>query len=249
VHVRDLHASDHTERGARRESGSRVVGVHVDLERRGIADDEERVSELLEAPLDRRGVEVRTLDDEHRAVAVARELLVNRLEAEPLAIDRRIGERLPRNCESDAAHDLDETRAARVHDSGRRQDLEVLRCAGERRLASRQHCLKEGVRRLGVLCRPFRLLRHLPEHRQHRPFNRLPHRSVGGVARRPEGASEKGQSRVVVLGHDLCEAADDLREDYPGVSPRGEERRARDLLGQKRSLLGPRSLDRLHDAS
>ena len=63
------------------ERPARLVGVDVDLQRARVADDEQRVAERLELGLERVGVEALALDHEHRAVAVARELLVDRLEA------------------------------------------------------------------------------------------------------------------------------------------------------------------------
>ena len=59
-----------------------VVGVDVHLERRRVADDEQRVAEPLELALERVRVEVVALDDEDRAVAVLGQLLVDRVEAD-----------------------------------------------------------------------------------------------------------------------------------------------------------------------
>ena len=84
VHVRDLDTGDRAARDAERERAPGIVGVHVHLERGAVADDEQRVPERLELGLELVGVELASLDDEHRAVAVARQLLVDRLEPELL---------------------------------------------------------------------------------------------------------------------------------------------------------------------
>ena len=53
VHVRDLDAADRAVRDAERQRAARVVGVHVHLQRGAVADDEQRVAELLELALER----------------------------------------------------------------------------------------------------------------------------------------------------------------------------------------------------
>ncbi len=74
VHVRDLDAFDHADAGPDVERAAGVVRVDVDLERLGVADDEERVAELLELLLDCVAVQPVPFDDERRAVPVLREL-------------------------------------------------------------------------------------------------------------------------------------------------------------------------------
>ena len=58
VHVRDLDAVDRADRAADRERGAGIVGVHVHLDRGRVADDEQRVADLLELLLERLAVEV-----------------------------------------------------------------------------------------------------------------------------------------------------------------------------------------------
>ena len=48
VHVRDLDLLERADGGAERERRTRLVGVHVHLQRRRVADDEQRVAERLE---------------------------------------------------------------------------------------------------------------------------------------------------------------------------------------------------------
>ena len=100
VHVRDLDAADRAARGAERERAARIVGVDVHLQRRAVADDEQRVAELLELGFELVGVEALALDDEHGAVAVARQLLVDRFEAELAVV---LGRRRQRHGRSSAA--------------------------------------------------------------------------------------------------------------------------------------------------
>ena len=57
VHVRDLDALDDPERSSRPQRGSGVVRVDVGLQRARIADDEQRVAERRQLPLERRCVE------------------------------------------------------------------------------------------------------------------------------------------------------------------------------------------------
>ena len=82
VHVRDLDPLERRRRAVPSESAAPgVVGVDVHLERARVADDEQRVAERLElAARARRASRSLALDDEDRAVAVARELLVDRVE-------------------------------------------------------------------------------------------------------------------------------------------------------------------------
>ncbi len=118
VHVRDLDALHHADGGAERECLARIVRVHVHLQRAGVADDEERVADLLELALERVLVELLALDDEHRAVAVLGELLVDRIESERLRLERHLGELLPGRAVDHAACDLDEPGSSCVDDSG-----------------------------------------------------------------------------------------------------------------------------------
>src|SRR5581483_6820334 len=76
VHVRDLDSVDRAQARPEREGGARIVGVHVHLQRALVSDDEQRVADLLELLLEPFAIELRALDEEDRAVAVARELLV-----------------------------------------------------------------------------------------------------------------------------------------------------------------------------
>ena len=82
VHVLDVDLLDDAERRGEREHPAGVVGVDVNLHRARRADDEERVAEVAELALDRVGIDLLALDEEARAVPVARELEVDRLDRE-----------------------------------------------------------------------------------------------------------------------------------------------------------------------
>ena len=109
--------------------GARIVGVDVHLERAAIADDEQRVAEPLQLALERVGVERVALDEEGRAVAVARELLVDRVDACLLGVDGgRLRRLLARRRGDHAAQDLGEPCSARVDDPGLAEHVELLGC-------------------------------------------------------------------------------------------------------------------------
>ena len=120
-------SSMHPDRGRRGESRSRVVGVHVHLERRLVTDDEERVAEPPELLLERDGIETVALDDEPRAVPEARELLVDGVDPELGRQDGSGRDRLAVRRERRAAHDLDEPGASGIDDTGSRENVEELR--------------------------------------------------------------------------------------------------------------------------
>ena len=102
---------------SRGESRSRVVGVHVHLERRLVTDDEERVAEPPELLLERDGIETVALDDERRAVPETRELLVDGVDPE-LGRENGSGRDRPAVGGRRAAHDLDEPGASGIDDTG-----------------------------------------------------------------------------------------------------------------------------------
>src|SRR5262249_61020919 len=98
--------------GGERGRGARVVGVDVPLERVRVADDEQRVAERLELGFEPRRIEV-ALDDERRAVAVARELLVDGVDRHLRRL-RRSGHLLTGGDCGEAPRELDQPGTARV---------------------------------------------------------------------------------------------------------------------------------------
>ena len=174
------------------ERGAGIVGVDVHLQRGLVADDHQRVAELLELAPRARGVEPLALDDEDGAVAVAGELLVDRVDADVLepgrkraAAPRRSPPRSGRGrARASPAPPASTTPASR----------RISRYCGVRASASspRRTSARSRSRDGQVGRRPrLRLLGELADHRQHRPLDRLAHRAVGGVARRAERPRER----------------------------------------------------------
>ena len=91
------------------------------------------------------------------------------------------------------------------------------------------------------------LLGELADHRQHRPFDRAPHRAVGGVARGAEGAADRRGVEQPGLAERLGGAAQDLGEDHARVAARAHQRRPRQLLRERGAVGGGRGLEHLHD--
>ena len=209
---------------------ARVVGVHVHLERRRVADDEERVADPLELTLERVLVELLALDDEHRAVAELGELLVDRVEAERLRLDRSLGELLAGCAVDHPARDLDEPGASGVDDAGVAQDVEHLGRARDRVLAGGEDRAQQVVGRDATVLLPLALLGHLADDGEHRPLDRALHGAVGRVAGATKRAAQQRRAHALVLAEHLDEPADDLREDHAGVPARPHERRTRDVL-------------------
>ena len=138
MHVADLDAADHAGGGADAQRAARVVGVHVRLEGRRSADDEHAVAERRERAGQRVPVDRVALDEEARAVAVARRLGVHRVERDggsELGIDRRRRRRLAADAGEQTAQELDEPGAAGVDDAGLAQSRQQLGRARERALA------------------------------------------------------------------------------------------------------------------
>ncbi len=182
VHVRDLEAADRTARDTERQSAAWIIGVNVHLERALVADDEQRITDLLELGLERRQVEIVTLDDEDRAVAKAGKLLVNRVEADPFFKDWRVGKRLAGDDRGDPAHDLDEPCRTGVDDARLAQHGQELARLRDRLVADRDDLGQRQPALGGVSQRADR--------GQHRPLDRFLHRPVGRVARRPKRPGE-----------------------------------------------------------
>src|SRR5438874_4594141 len=124
MRVCDLDALEHADRGARGERRTGIVRMQVDLERALVPDNDERVAERLELRLERVKVEPVAFDDENCAVAEFRELLVDRAVRELLGLGR-LRERLAGDGSRQAAHELEQSRAARVDDTCVAQNVEV----------------------------------------------------------------------------------------------------------------------------
>ena len=121
--------------------------------------------------LERVLVERLALDDEDGAVAVLGELLVDRVEAERLRLDRHVRELLARRAVDHPARDLDEAGAAGVDDARVAQDVEHLGRAREGVLAAREHGAQQLVGRSAACSFLLALLGHLADDREHRPLD------------------------------------------------------------------------------
>jgi len=101
-----------------------------------VADDEQRVAQRLQLGLEGLPVEPLALDDEDGAIAVARELLVDRVETELLPVLRRLGDRFAGDPRGEATDDLEQACAAGVDDARLSQDGELVRRPRKRVLAA-----------------------------------------------------------------------------------------------------------------
>ena len=222
-----------------------LVGVHVHLVCGRVSDDEERIAESLQLALELLAHEAVALDDERRAVAELRELLVDRVDAE-LGARRRLGDRLAGGRRGNAAEDLDEPRAAGVDDACVPQDVEHVLRACERLLAGMHELdeeLFDRLRPVGSLGR----LRDLPDHRQHRPLDRMAHGAVRGVARAPKRPRERCGVDFALTADDLGESAHDLGEDHTRVTARPHQRGTRELLREPCPVGRGRVLEHVDD--
>ena len=232
---------------ARGESEPGVVRVDVHLERSLVADDEERISEWLEHALQGRLVEALPLDDEYRAIAIGRELQMDRVEAQSLARDGSIRNLLAGHAERETARDLHEPRGACVDDTRVAEDVEHLGRALHRVLPAGEHRGEELRRREAPVLLPLPLLGHLANDGEHRSLDRTLDGPVRGIARTPERAAQARSAHVVGAAEHVDESAHDLREDHAGVPPSAHQRRTRDLLRDRLAPLGARRVERLDD--
>ena len=83
----------------------------------------------------------------------------------------------------------------------------------------------------------LRLLGHLADNREHRPFDRLRHCAVRGVAGPAERSRQRRRVELLGLGDDLGEAAQDLREDDARVAAGAHQRCARQFVRERREIV------------
>ena len=93
AHVGDVELRDLARVPEQRHRVLRLVGVDVDLQRHLVADDEDRVAELLQERDEGAALEARSLDDEVRAVPVAAVLVVGPRVAGRRRVVRDLGRR------------------------------------------------------------------------------------------------------------------------------------------------------------
>ena len=247
VHVRDLDAFDRSETCPDTECASGIVRVDVHLQRFRVADDEQRVTELLHLRLDRIAVEVVAFDHERRAVAVLRELLMNRVDVQLFAFERRVGQTFAGDSRSDAAHDLEQTRSARVDDSRLAEDGELFGRARDGLLPAPDEP-REQLRDV-VVVRVLALFRQFTDDGEHRSLHRLAYGAIGGVARGLKGLRDDARVDRSFAAEHLRSTANDLRQDHAGVAARTHQRRARDFLDEPGPVFGVRLLELVDDGA
>jgi hypothetical protein len=123
VHVLDVDLLDHAALGRERQSGAGLVCVDMHLDRARAADDEERVAELRQLALQLLGIDRLALDEERRAVAVARKLLMHGVERDPARNRLELGERLAADVRRNPAQDLQHAGSARIDHAGLSEDV------------------------------------------------------------------------------------------------------------------------------
>ncbi len=234
VHVRDLDAADHAARDPERQRAAGIVGVHVHLERARVADDEQRVADPLQLALETVGVEPVALHHEDGAVAVLRELLVDRLDAELAIVHRRLRQRRAVERRRNAADDLDQAGGARIDDSCLAEHRQHVARPLDRVVPARDDRLQVSPVLRGV--------RHRGDRGEHRPLDRLLDRAVGGIRRRAEDPRE-----LVGLRERVGGAAHDLREDHARVAAGAHQRGPRHLLREAWPVVRPVARERFGD--
>ena len=198
--------------------------MDVRLERRAVADHEQRVAELVELAFDVCGIEAFALDHERRAVAEAGELLVDGLLREGGGL-RGFGQLLSPGGGRHPAQDLDQAGRARVHNSGSAEDIELLLRLGDRLVAAADESFEQIRRVEGGGSLRFGLVGELADDREHRAFDRLAEGLVGRVRGAAEGSGDRGGVDLTGRGELIRSAADDLRQDHAGV-PAGAQKRS-----------------------
>ena len=157
---------------------------------------------------------------------------------------RLLGQRLSGDDGRDPTQQLDEARGAGVDDAGLAQNVELLLRASDGFFSAGHQELEQ----FGDRPRLLRLggLRKRANRGQHRPFDRLAHRPIGGVraaAQRP--SVDRFNPGSAFARQRFGEPADDLGEDDAGVPAGAHQRRTRRLARDRRSVLGGRGFERL----
>ncbi len=234
--------------------------MDVHLQRRGVADHQDRVADLLEHADEVGGLQVRARDREVRAVVVLARLVLGQVEvADRRCLVGELGRVLSAQGGDQPGDDHGQPVGPGVDHARLAQDLELLGAALDGFLArlqrSFQHVgeqhvllLRARVARQPLALHVGQVLRHAVGHRpdrgEHRPLGRVAHGLVGRVGR--AGKSGGHQDRVDQLarprGQLLGRAADDLGEDHARVPAGAEQRRAGDHRDQ---LVAPDLVDHL----
>ncbi len=229
------------------ESRAGVACVDVHLQRLGVADHQERVPEALELVLDRAGVEVFSLDHERRAVPVARELMVDRLDADLPELGCSLRKRLAGDGCGKAADDLEQAGTPCVHDTSLAQNGELVGRSRDRLLPTADERGEQVGDREPLVGERLCLLRKFADDGEHRPLDGVADRSVGGVACRAEGTRQPARVDLRRPAKGLGRPAEDLGEDDAGVAACAHQGGPAQLLHDLGPVGRGRAFDLLHD--
>ena len=250
MHVGNLDALDRAHRRAEGECGARVVGVDVHLERRLVADHDERVAEGVELRLELVAIERVPLDHEDGAVAVAGLLEVNGVGARRRDSRGRCRYGFAGDGAGESSEELDEPRTACVDHARLSEDAELLGRAGDRLIPVAYELDEQFAERLGVDGAPLRFFRELADDGQHRPLDRPADGSVGGVGGSAQRAGgERRADPIRHFGEDVGDASHDLGEDHAGVAAGSHQRRPGDGVRERGPIARLRRSDRLRDGT
>ena len=158
---------------------------------------------------------------------------------------RGFGKWLAGDRRSKAAHELEQSGAARIDDTRLSEDVELLLRLGDGRLTAPDERLEQIGGGVGGTA--LRFLGECADHGQHRSLDRLVDAAVGLVACLPERAGDRVGVDRVGLTEDVGGATDDLREDHAGVPACAEQRRAGHLAGELFAIGGRGGVERLDD--
>jgi hypothetical protein len=158
-----------------------------------------------------------------------------------LFLERSLRDRFARERGGDAAHDLQQPSASSVDDARVSQDVEQLGRSLDRVGPTKHDGRQQLARTTGDV--RLRLLCHFADNREHRPFDRLCHSAVRGVAGPTERPRQRRRVKPLGLGDDLGEAAQDLREDDAGVPAGAHQRCARQFVRERREIVRGRRVE------
>jgi hypothetical protein len=232
--------------GEERERRFGVVGVDVDLERRAVTHDEDRVAQPLERLREARGLEAGADHREVRAEPIRRAGVLG-VGHPGRRVVRERRRRVAAQRRDHAREDDDDAVATRVHDAGLAEHRQQVGPAPQRGLAGRDRALervgdeavlqrRRGVgveaqaREVGDLAREVR--GHVAHDREHRPLRGRADRPVGALGRARHRRADEDRVDELARTRDqlLRRAAHELGEDDPAVAARAEQRRARDRV-------------------
>src|SRR6266851_4704789 len=245
-HVTDVELEQLAEAACQGDDPGRVVGVHVDLDELGLADDEHRVAQRLDLAPNEVELEALALDEELRAVAptafgqVERDLRRFGLGGDPVDVER-VGllERLQHALEDDL-----QPESAGVDDASVAQDLQLAGGLDDRRPGARRGGGDDAWHRgVGIAGGGGGGAAGLPRHGEDGALGRLVDRTIGGVGRLFEGIGELSRRQRALALDGARETAKDLGQDDPRVPTRAHQAAMRRELGDLADLGRIRLLD------